>query len=138
MINEKGEMDDKWPSVLSPFKALFNYAKKEEIAHRKLQKTRRAYVQERIMFREELNSEIAGLNKLLKEKSIDEDTHARLNKMLEIGYEQKRRERRKKYGFIKTHPAMPVRARYVIVRGRPQLRWRDLLTGRFVKQVHSV
>lgn len=97
MINIKSEIDHKWRSASSPFKALLHYAKKEEIAHRKLQKTIRAYIKERIMQREHLNSEVAGLDKLLKENSIDEDTYARLNKMLEIGYELKCQETRKKW-----------------------------------------
>jgi hypothetical protein len=40
------------------------------------------------------------LEKLLKENLIDEDTHARLNKVLEIGYEQKWKETREKYGLV--------------------------------------
>jgi hypothetical protein len=101
MFNKKDEINHKWRPASSPFKALLHYAKKEEIAHRKLQKTRRAYIKERIKQREHLNREFAGLDKLLKENSIDEDTRARLKKMLEIGYEQKRQETREKYGFIK-------------------------------------
>jgi len=99
MIDKKGKMNDKWRSALSPFEALLNYAKKEEIAHRKLQKTRRAYTKERTKQRERLNREVAGLDRLMQDKSIDEDTHARLNKILKIVYEQKLQETRKKYGF---------------------------------------
>ncbi len=101
MFNKKNQIDHIWRSASSPFKALLHYARKEEIADRKLQKTRRGYVKERIKQREHLNGEIAGLDKLLKENSIDEDTHARLGKVLEIGYEQKRQETREKYGFTK-------------------------------------
>jgi hypothetical protein len=105
MIDKKGEMNHKWRSALSPFKALLNYAKKEEIAHRKLQKTRRAYTKERTKQREHLNREVARLDRLMKDKSIDEDTHARLNKILKIFYEQKLQETRKKYGFKTLTPA---------------------------------
>jgi len=105
MIDKKGKMNDKWRSALSPFEALLNYAKKEEIAHRKLQKTRRAYTKERTKQRERLNREVAGLDRLMQDKSIDEDTHARLNKILKIVYEQKLQETRKKYGFKTLTPA---------------------------------
>lgn len=101
MMNKKGETGYKWRSGLSPLKALINYTKKEEITHRKLQKIIRAYIKERIEQQEHLNIEVAGLNKRLKENSIDEDTHARLNNMLEIVYEQKRQETIEKYGFTK-------------------------------------
>jgi hypothetical protein len=101
MFTKKDEIDHKWRPASSPFKALLHYARKEEIAHRKLQKTRHAYIKERIEQREHLNREVAGLDKLLKENSIDEDTCARLKKLLEIGYEQKRQETREKHGFMK-------------------------------------
>jgi hypothetical protein len=101
MFNKKGEMDHKWRSALSSFRALLHYASKEETAQHKLQKTRRAYIEERVKQQEHLNKEVARLDKLLKENSIDEDTHARLNMILEMGYEQKRQETRKKYGFIR-------------------------------------
>jgi hypothetical protein len=101
MFNRKNVTDQKWRAPSSPFKALFNYAKKEAIAHRKLQKTRRAYIKERIEQRQRLNREIARLDRLLKESSIDENTHARLKKLLEIGYEHKRQETREKFGFTK-------------------------------------
>ena len=101
MFNRKDEIGKKWRPASSPFKALFHCAEKEEIAHRKLQKTRRAYIKERTKQQEHLNGEIAGLDKLLKEGSIDEDMYPRLKKLLEIGYEQKRRETREMYGFVK-------------------------------------
>ena len=101
MFNKKDDLNNRWHTLSSLFKALFHYAEKEEIAHRKLQKTKRTYIKERIKQQEHLNTEIAGLDKLLKESSIDEDTHARLKKLLAIGYEQKRQETREKYGFIK-------------------------------------
>jgi hypothetical protein len=97
MFNKRGEIDHKWRPTSSAFKALFHFAGKEENAQRKLQKTRRAYIKERTKQREDLNTEIAGLDKLLKEGYI----HVRLKKLLEIGYEQKRQETREKYGFAK-------------------------------------
>jgi Skp family chaperone for outer membrane proteins len=101
MFDKKGENDHKW-RPLSPFKVLFRIAKKEAKAQHKLQKIRRAYVKERTKQQEQLNREIVGLDKLLKESSIDEETHARLKKLLEIGYKQKRQETREKYGLTET------------------------------------
>ena len=100
MFNEKDKIEKKWRPASSRFKALLHYAG-EEAAQRKLQKTRRAYLKERTKQREHLNWEIARLDKLLKEGSIDEDIYPRLKKLLEIGYEQKRRETREIYGFVK-------------------------------------
>jgi hypothetical protein len=100
MFDKKGENDHKW-RPLSPFKVLFRIAKKEAKAQHKLQKIRRAYVKERTKQKERLNREIVGLDKLLKESSIDEETHGRLKKLLEIGYKQQRQETREKYGFTK-------------------------------------
>ena len=106
MFKKKDGIENKWRPASSPFKALFHYAGKKEIMHRKLQKTRCDYTKERSKQREHLNTEIAGLNKLLSESSVDEDTHARLKKMLEMGYEQKRRETRQKYGFTENLDAI--------------------------------
>jgi hypothetical protein len=100
MFNRKDETEKKWRPASSPFKALFHSAGKEELAQRKLQKSRRAYLKERTKQREHLDWEFARLDKLLKEGSIDEDIYPRLKKLLEIGYEQKRRETREMYGFV--------------------------------------
>ncbi len=101
MLSKRAELINGWHKLSSPFNIVFHHAVKEEIAHRKLQKTRRAYIKERIKQQEHFNSEIACLDKLLDESSIDEDIHVRLKKLLEIGYERKRRETREKHGFTK-------------------------------------
>jgi uncharacterized membrane protein YheB (UPF0754 family) len=61
-----------------------------------MQKAIMAYVKERIKQQQEFNIEIAKLDKLLKERSIDEDVHARLIKVLEMAYEQKWQEERRR------------------------------------------
>jgi ATP-dependent Clp protease ATP-binding subunit ClpA len=66
--------------------------KKEESSDRVMQKAIRAYVEERTKQRKKFEIEIAKLDKLLKERSIDEDVHARLSKVLEMAYEQKWQE----------------------------------------------
>ena len=93
MFNKKNAAFSKWrPSTL---KKLSSNAKKERKL--KLQKIRRVYAKERKKQREHMNSEIAGIDKLLEEGSIDEDIHARYKKLLEMGYADKRRETREKY-----------------------------------------
>jgi hypothetical protein len=67
---------------------------------RKLQKIRRSYLKERSKQQQQLNEEFSRLDVLLKQNSIDESTHERLKKLLEMGYKQKRMETRFKYGFI--------------------------------------
>lgn len=101
MFNKKAEIGHKWNPVSSQIKALFHCAGKEEVAYCKLQKTRRVYIKERTEQRERLNKGIAGLDRLLKESSIDEETYGRLKKLLEIGYKQKRQETREMCGFAK-------------------------------------
>ena len=66
---------------------------------------RRSYIKERTKQKEHLNSQIAHLDKLLKDNSIDENTYARYKKLLEMNYEQKLEETRAKYGF--TNPTTP-------------------------------
>ena len=69
-------------------------------ASRKLQKIRRSYLKERSKQQQQLNEEFSRLDVLLQRNSIDESTHERLKKLLEMGYEQKRMETRLKHGFI--------------------------------------
>lgn len=98
IFNKKNEILSKWhPS--SNFTALFKITKKETKTQRKLQKAKKAYAKERNKQREHLNKELVGVNKLFEEGSISEDIQIRYKKMLEIGYAQKLRETREKYGF---------------------------------------
>lgn len=66
---------------------------------RKMQKAKCSYFNERVQQRQHLDEEITRLDKLFKEKLIDEDTYRRLRKVLEIAYQKKRQETRRKYGF---------------------------------------
>ena len=58
-----------------------------------------SYREERIKQKEHLNSQIMHLEKLLNDKSIDEDTYARYRKLLEMSYEQERVATREKHGL---------------------------------------
>jgi len=66
---------------------------------RKLQKIKRSYLKERVKQQQQLSEECSRLDLLLKVNSIDEGTHERLRKLLEIGYEEKLLETRSKHGF---------------------------------------
>ena len=84
----------------SASKSIFTIAEKRAKANQpKLEKIRRVYAKERTKQLEHMNNEIAGINKLLEEGSIDENTYARYKMLLEMGYAEKRQETRKKYGF---------------------------------------
>ena len=65
----------------------------------KLPKIWRSYLKERVEQKQHLKKESSRLETLLKAKSIDKETHERLMKLLERGYEQKRQDIRLKYGF---------------------------------------
>ena len=66
---------------------------------RKLPETWRSYLKERSKQHQRMKKESSRLDMLLKEKSIDKDTHERLKQLLETVYEQKRQDIRLKYGF---------------------------------------
>ncbi|MGB9713752.1 MAG: hypothetical protein ACPLZC_02090 [Candidatus Bathyarchaeales archaeon] len=66
---------------------------------RKMQKVKSSYFKERVQQRQHLNEEITRLDKLFQESVIDEDTYIRLRKLLDIAYQKKRQETRRKYGF---------------------------------------
>jgi len=81
---------------------IFSYFTKDAAAKRELQKKRHAYIKERQKARERLNKEKRTLDKLLKEKSIDNHTYARYKKLLEMSYQMKREQTRGKYGFTRS------------------------------------
>lgn len=65
----------------------------------KLERAKHSYFKERVQQRQHLNKEFTRLDELLRENVIDEDIYRRLRKLLEIGYQQKIQETRRKYGF---------------------------------------
>lgn len=77
---------------------VFYYAKKEEFAKRRALKIIRLYVNETKKQHKHHSDDIAHLNLLLKEKSIDKETYNRMKKLLEMSYEQKREDARIKVG----------------------------------------
>jgi len=66
---------------------------------RKLQAKKQAYSNERLRERESLDKDLSALDKQLQESMIDSQTHERYMKILQISYERKRQETRKKFGF---------------------------------------
>jgi hypothetical protein len=66
---------------------------------RKLPKTWCSFLKERCEQHQFLKKETSKLDMLLKDKSIDKETHERLKELLETGYEQRRQDMRLKYGF---------------------------------------
>jgi len=92
----------------SPFKAPFNFTKAEKTTKRDFKGKRRSYLKERTKQKEHLNSQIANLEKLLNDKSINEDTYARYKKLLEMSYEQEREATREKYGFTNFNDNNPI------------------------------
>ena len=98
MFNKKDEISNQYRSSTS-FKSFFHIHKKERNARQKLRKTRRAYAKERKKQRERLKREMANVDILFEEGTINEDICTRYKRMLEIGYAEKRQETREKYGF---------------------------------------
>ena len=68
--------------VIGLVAAVYYYAHREEIATRKTKKLVQAYVKEKAKLKESMNKEIAKIDKLFEEKSIDEETCERLKNVL--------------------------------------------------------
>ena len=62
--------------------AVYYYAHREEIAKRKTKKLVQAYVKEKAKQKKAMNKELAKIDKLFEEKSIDEETCERLKNVL--------------------------------------------------------
>jgi hypothetical protein len=73
--------------------------KKETREWLKLHSNNHSYEKEIEKHKEHMNEEIAGVNKMLKDGTINKDIHERYLKLLEIGYTQKIQETRNKFGF---------------------------------------
>jgi hypothetical protein len=64
--------------------AVYYYANREDIAKKKTKKLVKAYIKERAKQKETMNKELAKIDKLFEEKSIDEETCERLKNVLVV------------------------------------------------------
>jgi uncharacterized membrane protein YraQ (UPF0718 family) len=71
---------------------VYYYAKKEEITRRKTKKLVQAYIKEKAKQQEAVNNELAKIDKLFENKSIDKETCERLKNVLIVMNEKKREE----------------------------------------------
>jgi hypothetical protein len=72
--------------------SVYYYANKEAIARRKTKKLVQAYIKEKAKQQEGMNKELANINKLFENKSIDKETCERLKNVLIVMNEKKREE----------------------------------------------
>src|SRR4030066_444123 len=74
--------------IITLVAAIILISQREEIANKR--KTRRidAYIKEKAKQRQLLDKELADLEQLLRNKSIDEDTYKRLIKLIEMNEEK--------------------------------------------------
>ena len=68
--------------VIGLVAGVYYYARREEIAKRKTKKLVQSYIKEKAKKKASMNKEIAKLDKLCEEKSIDEETCERLKNVL--------------------------------------------------------
>jgi hypothetical protein len=68
--------------VIGLVTVVYYYAHKEEIAKRKTKKLVQAYIKEKAMQKDTMTKELAKIDKLFEEKSIDEETCERLKNVL--------------------------------------------------------
>jgi len=73
---------------------VFYYARREESAQRRLKNVMRSYIKKRKKQQETLSRELAKLDEIRNNKSIDEITYERLKHILEANFEQKLEEAR--------------------------------------------
>lgn len=71
---------------------VFFYARREELARWKLKRLKRAHVRRRLKQKETHTKEIENLGALLRNGSIDKNTHERLMKILHTSYQRNRKE----------------------------------------------
>jgi len=62
--------------------AVYYYANREEIAKKKTKKLMQAYIKQRAKQKSSMNKELAKIDKLFEEKSIDKETCERLKNVL--------------------------------------------------------
>ncbi len=104
MFDKKCKKIDNVAAPETPrFKTLFHFSKKAEVTQRKFREKRCSYIKERTTQKEHLTSQSIHLDTLLKNNSINQDTYARLKKLLEMKYEEKINEIRERHGFPKTN-----------------------------------
>jgi hypothetical protein len=68
--------------VIGLVAAVYHYAHREEIAKGKTKKLVQAYIKEKAKQKEAMKKELAKIDKLFEEKSIDEETCERLKNVL--------------------------------------------------------
>lgn len=71
---------------------VYYYAKKEEITRRKTKKLVQAYIKEKAKQQKAMNKELAKIDELFENKSIDKETCERLKNVLIMMNEKKREE----------------------------------------------
>jgi hypothetical protein len=72
--------------------SVYHYANREEMAKRKTKKLIQAYIKEKAKQKKAMNKEIAKIDKLLEDKSIDKETCERLKNVLIVMKEKENKE----------------------------------------------
>ncbi len=62
--------------------AVYYYARREDVAKKKTKRLMQAYIKEKAKQKQSMNKELSKIDKLLEEKSIDEETCERLKNVL--------------------------------------------------------
>jgi len=82
--------------------SVYYYAHKAKIARRKTRRLLQSYIKEKAKQQTLINKQLANLEKLLENKSIDEETFERLKKMLMMN-EKKQEEATNLINYITSH-----------------------------------
>ena len=72
--------------------SVYYYAHREEIAKRKTKKLVQAYIKEKAAQKKTMNRELAKIDRLFEEKSIDKETCERLKNVLIVMNEKESKE----------------------------------------------
>ncbi len=82
--------------------AVYYYANREETAKKKTKKLVQAYIKQRAKQKESMNKELAKIDKLFEEKSIDEATCERLKNVLIVMDAKENEEATGLFEYVKT------------------------------------
>lgn len=81
--------------------AVYYFARKEEIARKKTRKLIQSYFKEKAKEQEHVKRELINMQRLLENKSIDNDTYKRLKKVL-VTMHEKRAETNDLIDYVKS------------------------------------
>ena len=83
--------------------SVYYYSRKAKPARRKTKKLVQSYIKEKAKQKTHINKQLANLEKLLKNKSIDKETYERMRKMLIMNEKKQEETTTELIDYVKSH-----------------------------------